>query len=255
MRGRSNFTLIELLVVVAVIALLASLLLPALSKARQQAQTAVCASNLKQIGVGLHSYCDDFNSYLPEPREASSGNDYYWWHDKVAPYAGAKTVLSRRNSSVPFTWNLPNSGGNMAATVFTCPTTLAVANPAKPGALGFVPEYVCCSYGVTFQCSPLRYGTSTPQTAFCASVYPADVFDSLRITSNTMPSRSAYFLDSPIDNYSNSAVCYYYSSFVKIRHGSSANFWMVDGHVERAAATPYTNGKVGQFSTTTWVAQ
>ena len=55
------FTLIELLVVIGVIALLAALLLPALSKARETAKTAVCANNLKQQHLAWVSYSDDFN--------------------------------------------------------------------------------------------------------------------------------------------------------------------------------------------------
>ncbi len=60
-----RFTLIELLVVVAIIAILAAMLVPALSRARQYAQDVVCKGNLKQLGMGAFMYMDDNESYLP----------------------------------------------------------------------------------------------------------------------------------------------------------------------------------------------
>src|SRR5437870_4709074 len=62
-QGESAFTLIELLVVVAVIAFLASLLLPALSRAKQAAESAICQSYLGQQGIGLALYVGDFGVY------------------------------------------------------------------------------------------------------------------------------------------------------------------------------------------------
>ena len=64
-RGRRAFTLIELLVVVAIIALLIAILLPALQKARESAQVMKCTSNVKEIGIGIVLYTEDWHEYFP----------------------------------------------------------------------------------------------------------------------------------------------------------------------------------------------
>jgi prepilin-type N-terminal cleavage/methylation domain-containing protein len=69
------FTLIELLVVIAIIAILAAMLMPALERARQQARSASCISNLKQIGLGFHMWAGDNNGLLPHEPNFCSGDD------------------------------------------------------------------------------------------------------------------------------------------------------------------------------------
>src|SRR5580658_3284702 len=84
MFNNAAFTLIELLVVIAIIAILAALLLPALSSAKQKAWTTSCNSNLHQIGLGMRMFADDNNEYYPE-----SGTTIYWGTNDIPPPAGS----------------------------------------------------------------------------------------------------------------------------------------------------------------------
>ena len=88
-RPRRAFTLIEVMVVIAIIGLLVSLLLPALSVVRDEARKAICLSNLRTIGVGIHSYArdnDDRIPYGPKAPPMVTASNFY-------PSTGAPTSL------------------------------------------------------------------------------------------------------------------------------------------------------------------
>ncbi len=94
---RQGFTLIELLVVIAIIAILAAILFPVFSRAREQARKASCSSDLRQIGLGMMQYTQDYDETMPMFSLATgsyhgfsgygtAGDDGMRWADSIYPY-------------------------------------------------------------------------------------------------------------------------------------------------------------------------
>jgi prepilin-type N-terminal cleavage/methylation domain-containing protein len=112
----SGFTLIELLVVIAIIAILAAMLLPALSSAKDKAKTTQCLSNARQIGVATFLYTGDYKECYPFGINFSDAtwSDPSAWHIMILPYTG--------------------STSNSASRVFACP---AEGPPQLPGSTTF----------------------------------------------------------------------------------------------------------------------
>ncbi len=109
-----GFTLVELLIVISIIALLLAILLPALGKARKQAQATVCLSNLKQIGLVLYMYHDDNNGYISRDIDRAA------WFLVFMPYLGENKpdVNDYREVEIYNCPGFPNSGSGMPNSIY-----------------------------------------------------------------------------------------------------------------------------------------
>ena len=108
---KKGFTLIELLVVIAIIAILAALLLPALSSAREKGRQAVCLNNLKQMYIALELYANDYDELYPRAAggvpwdEVDIDDGTYGWMQQLFPYTQNKNIYkcpSDKNSKYSY---------------------------------------------------------------------------------------------------------------------------------------------------------
>jgi prepilin-type N-terminal cleavage/methylation domain-containing protein len=130
---RTAFTLVELLVVIAVIAVLAGLLLPALAKAKSRARQAACLSNLRQVGIGFSLYLSDEGNHFPDRRDLKVALGFRPWSDwpPSDPRGGwAPPTLRNQLSATEPLWLCPELAASTLRAVPQC-VQLAFTNEAS----------------------------------------------------------------------------------------------------------------------------
>jgi len=225
------FTLIELLVVIAIIGILAAMLLPALNKARAKAKTALCVSNLKQIGVAVVLYADDNDSCLPPGYVAPGISD---WHLLIGPYlAKSQTTYA---------------GADNKSAVFLCPS--AVLTPPA----GTTVSLTYTAHRAMFWCEPnpctMSGGIKIPYYKLSQCNRPSEVVMVFDGTQQSINFSGTYDAQACSDQLVDSTIAYPglapdkfeptglnvdgVQGLIRWRHYSNngANFLFVDGHVE-----------------------
>jgi prepilin-type processing-associated H-X9-DG protein/prepilin-type N-terminal cleavage/methylation domain-containing protein len=207
------FTLIELLVVVAIIAILASMLLPALQKARESGRTSSCGANVKQIGNALSMYTTEYQDYYPTSENITdlANADAYTWSDVILPYLG------KDNKS----YDYYKSG------IFVCPTQINVHKSWKAYiSYGINRDFVGRENYQVRQWTNRAPGgvkvTSVKQPTKHLIVtetwYSANRTQTCKIGTREVPSRT-------LGNY------VAHQSSITFRHSKRANTLYIDGHV------------------------
>ena len=205
---RREFSLIELLVVIAIVAILASLLFPALSLAKRSSYDVACKGNLRQLGMAFSLYADDYDGWVTQ-------QNYCWtWYEPIRPYTGVQT-FDPNNST---TWKL-----------FGCPSMIVIKASVDYN-----------MYGTMFNADltlPWISRVTTPSTAWFQNFYR-------RTKDTAYPNKNDVFLADDMcisSTYGNAqcSTCFPFFTpgtpgsyaYVHARHSHKANLWCVDGHV------------------------
>jgi prepilin-type N-terminal cleavage/methylation domain-containing protein/prepilin-type processing-associated H-X9-DG protein len=219
-RKKDCFTLIELLIVIAIIAILAGLLLPALKKAREQGTRISCANNMKQIHLGCMGYIDSYSGFMPLAyftKWDSSIGYRTCWISLIHPFITGKDF---------------DAGGPNTSPVVNCPAgadQIYGYTAGKP-----LSNYMYSNY--------LGFYNTTWG-------YPTDeLYGPHRLSRCPEPSKSAILIDG--QNVTKSGILYeittalYAASYADIRHLAGANVLFVDGHIQNEKILSRTDEEI-----------
>ena len=211
LKAAGGFTLIELLVVIAIIAILAAILFPVFARARENARRASCQSNLKQIGLAIFQYSQDYDEKIPARAYADYGS-YPSWSQVIQSYAKSTQV-------------------------FRCLANPMSNYPCQP-AIGPYPG-ITVSYGAVSEINytgggntPMEYGVEHPLAAFAVPTQTVLVGEVSGVSS----------AEEPIGMITNRATRGGVGNVKWSCHLQGLNWLFADGHVKwlkpTATATP-----------------
>lgn len=224
-QGR-GFTLIELLVVIAIIAILAAILFPVFARARENARRSSCMSNLKQIGLGMMQYTQDYDERMPlwtyararpwgAGYEGTGNNTQFLWYFALMPYVKS--------------WQIYNCPSADRAQNFTgvYNSSLGYAyNYSRPAAKSDGSRLCMSNCGVSLSGSALAAIEDVSGTLAIVDSYAQVIRAFPTGATNTWPT------EDQLKTGSDCSVSTYYAACVAVRHFDTVNTLFLDGHVK-----------------------
>lgn len=214
---RRGFTLIELLVVIAIISILAAILFPVFARARANARRAACQSNLKQIGLGVMMYVQDYDEFYPPSRIPTTqakfipgGATGYWeWMNIIYPYVKSSQAFRCPEGDALDSDYRRNYG--VISSIFNAPISMAIV-------ISSANTYMIMDAGA--------YRASLTNTMVCNPNFTVSpgAFRYLPGAGTVAPSFADTF---PATGYEE-----YRKDYMKGRHFEGVNVAFADGHVK-----------------------
>ncbi len=218
---KSAFTLIELLVVIAIIAILAAILFPVFARARENARRASCQSNLKQIGLGVLQYVQDYDENFPLAVTGSTSNTSQppvGWADSIQPYLKSLQIYQ-----CPSDTNGPNSDPTQPGYTdywYNANMSSNMGTPTDPNAI-VLPNDVSVNISVLAN-APLTIMNGDGESVNGTAAYRCNGASSTNPTQYNDPLK-------PIASSTQGSVS---TTAIVNRHLEGAVFLFADGHVK-----------------------